>query len=297
MAVGRFAPSPSGPLHVGNLRTALVAWLFARASGSRFLLRIEDLDPVASRPEHEAGQRADLQALGLDWDEPVVRQSARRDRHEAALAELEAQGRTYPCYCSRREVREASAAPHVLPGSYPGTCRALTAAARREREAAGRPAALRLRADGERVTIVDRLAGPITRPSDDIVLRRNDGVPAYHVAVVVDDADQGVEEVVRGDDLLGATPSQAHLLDLLGLPRPAWAHVPLVLGPDGQRLAKRHGAVTLADLADLGITPVVVLHRLVASLGLASSGREVDLTEVASRFDPEHLPRHPWVWR
>jgi glutamyl-tRNA synthetase len=297
MAVGRFAPSPSGPLHVGNLRTALVAWLFARSAGSRFLLRIEDLDPVASRPEHEAGQLADLRAVGLDWDEPVVRQSARRERHEVALAELEAQGRTYPCYCSRREVREASAAPHVRPGSYPGTCRALTAGERRAREVAGRPAALRLRADGERVTIVDRLAGPITRPSDDIVLRRNDGVPAYHVAVVVDDADQGVEEVVRGDDLLDATPSQAHLLDLLGLPRPAWAHVPLVLGSDGERLAKRHGAVTLAELADLGITPEVVLQRLAASLGLVSPERAVDLTELVSGFDPGRLPRHPWVWR
>jgi glutamyl-tRNA synthetase len=297
MADGRFAPSPTGPLHLGNLRTALAAWLFARSAGSRFLVRVEDLDPVASRPEHEAGQLADLAALGLDWDPPVVRQSERRDRHEAALTALEAAGLTYPCYCTRREVREASAAPHVLPGSYPGTCRALTAGERRAREVAGRPAALRLRADGERVTIVDRLAGPITRPSDDIVLRRNDGVPAYHVAVVVDDADQGVEEVVRGDDLLDATPSQAHLLDLLGLPRPAWAHVPLVLGADGQRLAKRHGAVTLTDLAALGIDPATVLQRLVASLDLAPPDRPVDLEDLAARFDPARLHRHPWVWR
>jgi len=296
MAVGRFAPSPSGPLHVGNLRTALVAWLFARSAGSRFALRIEDLDPVASRAEHEAGQLADLQALGLDWDGPVVRQSTRRHRHEEALAHLAAEGRTYPCYCSRREVREASAAAHVVVGTYPGTCRELSTAARRKREVAGRPAALRLRTDGVPVTIVDRLAGPVTRASDDIVLRRNDGVPAYHVAVVIDDADQGVEEVVRGDDLLDATPSQALLLDLLGLTRPAWAHVPLVLGADGERLAKRHGAVTLADLAAGGVPPAAVLQRLIASLGMPGPGDPLDLVGLAARFDPAQLPRGAWRW-
>lgn len=296
MAVGRFAPSPTGPLHVGNLRTALVAWLFARAAGSRFVLRVDDLDPVASRPEHERGQLADLGALGLDWDGPVVRQSERRPRHEAALARLEALGLTYPCFCSRREVREASAAPHVEPGTYPGTCRQLDGAGRRARAAEGRPAALRLRADGRAVTIVDRLVGAVTRPADDIVLRRNDGVPAYNLAVVVDDVDQGVEEVVRGDDLLSATPSQAHLLDLLGLPRPAWAHVPLVVGADGQRLAKRHGAITLAELATAGMAPSDLLARLAASLGLAEAGEPVAPHDLVARFDPERLPRGPWVW-
>ena len=155
-------------------------------------------------------------------------------------------GLTYPCFCSRREIREASAAPHAPPGRVPGHLpRPHRRARSPQREAEGRPAALRLRGGGEPITIVDRLRGAVTRPADDIVLRRNDGVPAYHVAVVVDDDDQGVEEVVRADDLLDATPSQAHLLDLLGRPRPTWAHVPLVLGPDGQRLAKRHGSVTL----------------------------------------------------
>jgi glutamyl-tRNA synthetase len=295
VAVGRFAPSPSGPLHVGNLRTALLAWLFARAAGSRFLVRIEDLDPATSSPEHEAGQLADLTALGLDWDPPVVRQSGQRAAHEAALASLEEQGLTYPCFCSRREVREASAAPHVLPGAYPGTCRHLSADEAAARAASGRPAALRLRASGAPVTIVDRVRGPITRPTGDIVLRRNDGVPAYHVAVVVDDDDEGVEEVVRGDDLLDATPSQAHLLDLLGRPRPAWAHVPLVLGPDGDRLAKRHGAVTLADLARAGIGPDEVRSRLAVSLDLAAPGEAVDCTTLRDRFDPEALPTDPWV--
>ena len=295
MAVGRFAPSPSGVLHLGNLRTALLAWLFARAEGSRFLLRVEDLDPGTSSAEHEAGQIADLVALGLDWDEPVVWQSKRRSAHEAALTVLSARGLTYPCYCSRREVREASAAPHVLPGTYPGTCRLLSADEAAARSVTGRPAALRLRASGEPVSIVDRLRGAVTRPADDIVLRRNDGVPAYHVAVVVDDADQGVEEVVRGDDLLDATPSQAHLLDLLDLPRPVWAHVPLVLGPDGDRLAKRHGAVTLADLAVVGLDADGVRSRLAVSLGLAADGEAVTMAQLLERFDPTAVPTVPWV--
>lgn len=295
MAVGRFAPSPSGALHLGNLRTALLAWLFARHAGSRFVLRIEDLDPATSRAEHEAGQLADLAALGLDWDGPVMRQSERRAAHEAALADLVARGLTYPCFCSRREVREASAAPHVLPGTYPGTCRDLGPDEVAAREASGRPAALRLRASGEAVTIVDRLRGSVTRPADDIVLRRNDGVPAYHVAVVVDDAAQGVEEVVRGDDLLDATPSQAHLLDLLGLPRPAWAHVPLVLGADGDRLAKRHGAVTLADLAAVGVDADQVRARLAASLALAGPDEAVTMAQLRDRFDPATVPITPWV--
>ena len=233
--------------------------------------------------------------MGIDWDGPIVRQSARRAAHEAALADLEARGLTYPCVCSRREVREASEAPHVLPGTYPGTCRDLSADEVAGRVASGRPAALRLRASGEPVTIVDRLRGPVTRPADDIVLRRNDGVPAYHVAVVVDDADQGVEEVVRGDDLLDATPSQAHLLDLLGRARPTWAHVPLVLGPDGQRLAKRHGAVTLADLAARGVSGDAVRSRLAVSLELAVPGEPVSMAELLERFDPAALPTGPWV--
>jgi glutamyl-tRNA synthetase len=297
MAIGRYAPSPTGPLHVGNLRTALVAWLFARSAGSRFLLRVEDLDPTTSDPAHEAGQLADLQALGVDWDGPVVRQSARRSEHEAALRRLVEAGLTYPCYCSRREVREASSAPHVAPGTYPGTCRDLEAAGRRRREQEGRPAALRLRAHGEEVTIVDRLHGVVTARTDDIVLRRNDGVPAYHLAVVVDDHDQGVEEVVRADDLLAVTPSQAHLLDLLGRPRPTWAHVPLVLGPDGQRLAKRHGAVTLADLRAEGHGPTDVLRGLARSLDLPRAADATTATDLLDGFEPTRLPRSPWVWQ
>jgi glutamyl-tRNA synthetase len=295
MATGRFAPSPTGALHLGSLRTALVAWLFARSAGSRFLLRVEDLDPATSSSEHEAQQLADLAALGLDWDGPVVRQSDRREAHEAALAELVERGLTFPCFCSRRDVREASAAPHARPGAYPGTCRELTTAEVAVREAEGRPAALRLRGGGAPITIVDGLHGQVTLPVDDIVLRRNNGVPAYHVAVVVDDDDQGVEEVVRGDDLLESTPSQAHLLDLLGRPRPAWAHVPLVLGSDGARLAKRHGSVTITDLAAQGVDVHAVRSQLAVSLGLAEPGEPVTMAQLVERFDPGALPSEPWV--
>ncbi|MFP5254507.1 MAG: tRNA glutamyl-Q(34) synthetase GluQRS [Acidimicrobiia bacterium] len=296
MATGRFAPTPSADLHVGNLRTALLAWLFARSAGSRFLVRVEDLDPRPGSRAVAERQLADLRALGLDWDGPVTYQSDHRARHEEALAALVSAGLTFPCYCTRREVREAAAAPHAPTGAYPGTCRDLTARERAAHEAAGRPAALRLRSDGRAVTVHDRLRGPVTAVVDDIVLRRNDGVPAYHLAVVVDDHDQGVEEVVRGDDLLEATPSQAHLCDRLGLPRPTWAHVPLVLGPDGRRLAKRHGAVTLADLAVEGLGAADVLLRLAASLGLSEPGVPPVLDDLVARFDPDRLPREPWVF-
>ncbi len=289
---GRFAPSPSGPLHLGNLRTALLAWLLARSAGARFLVRVEDLDPGRSRREHEQRQLADLAAVGLDWDGPVVRQSERRERHRAALDELRADGRVYPCWCTRAEIREASSAAHgPLPeGAYPGTCRRLTAAERAERERSGRPPALRLDAGGEQVAIVDRLHGSVEAVVDDLVLWRNDDTPAYNLAVVVDDADQGIGEVVRGDDLLETTPRQVLLQRLLGLPEPAYAHVPLVLGPDGARLAKRHGAVTLADRAARGETPADVLAWMARSLGLAQAGEPIDLPLLLARFDPAALP-------
>ncbi|HEX7131629.1 MAG TPA: tRNA glutamyl-Q(34) synthetase GluQRS [Iamia sp.] len=290
MAVGRFAPSPSGPLHLGNLRTALLAWWAARGAGSPFLLRVEDLDP-SSRPEHEAGHLADLRALGLDWDGPPVRQSERRDLYTDALDRLVAAGLTYPCYCTRREIREAVRAPHAPPDAYPGTCRRLTEPERRAREADGRPPALRLRSPGEEVVVVDALHGQVRGLVDDVVLRRNDGLPAYNLVVVVDDAAQGIEEVVRGDDLLPSTPRQAHLAGVLGLDLPAYLHVPLVLGPDGARLAKRHGAVTLADAVAGGVAPAVVRARLAASVGLPDPGADppplvrTDLPTTATVWD------------
>ncbi|MCU1453811.1 MAG: putative aminoacyl-tRNA synthetase [Acidimicrobiales bacterium] len=297
MPAGRFAPSPTGALHLGNLRTALLAWLFARSAGSRFLLRMEDLDQVTASRAHEADQQRDLAALGLDWDGEVVRQSERFDRYEAAIRRLDQLGLTYPCYCSRREVREAAAAPHDGPvpdGAYPGTCRDLSARERRAREAAGRRPALRLRAEGVSVAFTDRLHGRAEGVVDDVVLRRNDGVPAYNLAVVVDDAAQGVAEVVRADDLLTSTPRQLHLARLLDLALPSHAHVPLVLEPSGARLAKRDGAVTLADRRRRGQDAAAVRSWLAASLGLAEPGEPVTPQNLVARFDPARLPREPW---
>jgi glutamyl-tRNA synthetase len=297
MADGRFAPSPTGDLHLGNLRTALVAWLFARSSGGRFLVRMEDLDRVTSSPEHERRQLADLAALGLDWDGEVVRQSERFDRYDTAIDRLTAAGLTYACYCSRREIREAAEAPHgPLPdGAYPGTCRRLTPTERADIEATGRRPAVRLASDGRSLPFTDRLRGPTVGAVDDVVLRRRDGVPAYNLAVVVDDAAQGVDEVVRGDDLLTSTARQLHLARLLDLTEPSYAHVPLVLGPDGQRLAKRHGAVTLADLRAAGQSTTAVLGRLGTSLGLGGPDRSTTVDRLLARFDPERLPTEPWV--
>src|SRR5579875_3776041 len=291
--VGRFAPSPTGPLHLGSLRTALVAWLCARAAGSRFLVRIEDLDPQRSRREWEEDQLGDLRALGIDWDGTPVRQSARHALYEAALEDLRQAGRLYPCFCTRAEIRAAASAPHGdLPeGAYPGTCRAIPPAERRARLAAGERHALRVDAGGLRISYEDALLGPQSMRVDDFVVRRADGVPAYQLAVVVDDAAQGVEQVVRGADLAESTPRQLLLAGWLGLPVPAYAHVGLVLGPDGARLAKRHGAATLADRHE---PPSATLGLLAHSLGLACDRERVGAAgELLGEFDPAALPRGP----
>lgn len=292
---GRFAPSPTGPLHLGSLRTALVAWLFARSRGARFLVRVEDLDPQRSRPEWERHQLADLRALGLDWDGPIVRQSERIEMYAEALGRLEAMGRLYPCFCTRAEIRQAASAPHgPLPaGAYPGTCLRLTDGERAQRIASGRPHALRVRAEGERITFVDGIHGEYRAAVDDFVVRRTDGVHAYQLAVVVDDADQRIGEVVRGDDLLDSTPRQIMLARLLGVPIPSHAHVPLVIGHDGARLAKRHIRSTIADR---GEPPSATLAWLAQSLGLAAGRERVHSpSELLEEFDPARLPREPVV--
>ncbi|MGB0113332.1 MAG: tRNA glutamyl-Q(34) synthetase GluQRS [Ilumatobacteraceae bacterium] len=293
---GRFAPSPTGDLHLGNLRTAAVAWLSAMSQGLDFLVRMEDLDRHQSSLEHERSQLADLAAIGVTWTGEVVRQSDRFARYDAAIAVLEARGLVYECFCSRREIREevaaAASAPHGPPGSYPGTCRDLGEAERAARQASGRRPALRLRSDGRTVGFVDQVAGPFEGVVDDVVLRRNDGVPAYNLAVVVDDAAQGVTEVVRGDDLLESTPRQIHLQDLLGLPRPSYLHVPLVLDDDGERLAKRKGdPTTLAELAVDDVSPSAVVEWIARSLDLADAEESVQLAALVPRFDVARLPR------
>ena len=282
---GRFAPSPSGDLHVGNLRTALLAWLCARRTGRDVLLRVEDLDRV--RAGAEARQLSDLAAIGLDWDGAVVRQSERARLYDAALASLAGRGLVFECFCTRREVLEAPSAPHAPPGAYPGTCRDLTAAERDERRRE-RPAALRLRADVATFTVQDALHGAHEGVVDDVVLRRGDGAVAYNLAVVVDDAQQGVDQVVRGDDLLSSAPRQAYLATLLGAVPPTYVHVPLAVNADGRRLAKRDGAVTRSELAERGVD---VFAMIAASLGLEGSTPR----ELLTTFDVDRIPREPWV--
>lgn len=290
-ADGRFAPSPTGPLHLGSLRTALAAWLMARSQGARFLVRIEDLDPQRSRREFEELQLADLRALGIDWDEPPVRQSERTHLYDDALARLRASGRLYPCFCTRAEIREAASAPHgELPeGSYPGTCARLPEAESRRRIQAGERHALRIRAGSERIEFADRLLGARSAVVDDFVVVRADGVHAYQLAVVVDDAAQGIGEVVRGADLAESTPRQILLQRLLGLPTPRYAHIPLVLGPSGARLAKRDGGATLHDRGEpVAVTLAVLAH----SLGLAAARDCVrSAAELVAGFDPMAIPR------
>jgi glutamyl-tRNA synthetase len=293
---GRFAPSPTGPLHLGNLRTALVAWLMARHRAGAFIVRMEDLDRVTSSPAHEADQLASLRSIGLDWDGDVVRQSDRFDLYREAIGRLQSRDLVYECYCTRREIRLAAEAPQGSDpeGKYPGTCRHLTDQDRRSLQSAGRRPALRLMSDGREESFVDAFRGTNTGRVDDFVVQRNDGVPAYNLAVVVDDATQGVTEVVRGDDLLASTPRQIMLHRLLDLPVPRYAHVPLVLAPDGSRLAKRHGAVTLDDLARRGRSPGEVCARLAASLGIDVGGGAVMATELVDLFDPQRVPSVPW---
>lgn len=286
---GRFAPSPSGELHVGNLRTAILAWLFARSTGRGFLLRVEDLDRIRSGAE--ALQLRDLEAIGLTWDGEPVRQTARGLLYLSAIDRLQAAGLTYECFCTRREIQEAPSAPHAPQGAYPGTCRNLDAA-ELEFKRSTRPAAIRLRAGVGEFTVQDVLHGTYTGVVDDFVLRRNDGVTAYNLAVVVDDAAQGIDQVVRGDDLLSSTPRQAYLASLLHIPVPEYAHVPLVVNHDGARLAKRDGAVTLGDLAAAGLPEAAVRDRLLESLGLPGG----TLAEALAEFRPERVPRGPWVW-
>lgn len=291
MSAGRYAPSPTGTFHLGNLRTAVAAALFARSQGSPLYLRWDDLDHT-SAAHHEASQRSDLAALGLHFDEPEMRQSDRLDVYRDVIADLRARGLTYPCWCSRREIREAVAAPHGSTVAYPGTCRDLSRSAIAEREQQGRSPALRLRSDRSEEVIQDRYRGTVTGPVDDLVLQRGDGTPAYNLVVVIDDAAQGVEEVVRGDDLLDSTPRQAQMHRVLHLDPPRWTHVSLVVDRNGDRLAKRDGSSGLARWIELGGTPGSLLAAIGLTLGI-DTGSEASFPELLRGFDPERLPLAP----
>ena len=294
--IGRFAPSPTGPLHVGNLRTAVIAWLCAQQQDGELLLRFEDLDRMNSKPEHEARQVSELAELGITFGPNVIRQSERFDLYRDVVEQLGQQDLVYSCYCTRREILESTQAPHgpSIEGAYAGTCRNLSASDRSEREQSGRPPAWRLRSNNEEYIVDDVVTGPTPTVIDDMVLLRNDGVPAYNLAVVVDDAEQGVTQVVRGDDLLLGTGRHLHLQKLLGYSTPQYVHVPLVVGPDGERLAKRHGAVTLEDLNQRGIDGREVLGELARSIGI-DVDRPNGVSELLAGFSLNRLPRSPWT--
>lgn len=288
MGVGRFAPSPTGQLHLGNLRTATLAWLFAKSTDRQCLLRVEDLDRVRSGAEEQ--QLSELAAIGLEFDSPLVRQSERLPVYLDAIQSLRDKDLLFECFCTRKDISEAASAPHAAPGAYPGTCRNLSPEERAEK-AKERPAALRLRAAVAQFTVHDVIFGQYTGVVDDFVLLRNDGSPAYNLAVVVDDGAYGIDQVVRGDDLLSSAPRQAYLAQLLGMPIPTYAHVPLALNSQGQRLAKRDGAVTLEDLSEKGVNGAQIRAYLLESLGLPGTSLQAALDS----FNPDDLPREPWV--
>ncbi|HEX8698133.1 MAG TPA: tRNA glutamyl-Q(34) synthetase GluQRS [Myxococcaceae bacterium] len=295
---GRFAPSPTGRLHLGNARSALLGWLQARAAGGQFLLRVEDLDRARCRPQYVDDLMRDMEWLGLTWDEPLLFQSARDEVYREALGRLEQEERVYPCFCTRAEIARAASAPHGLSEEgprYPGTCARLSSAERAERSRTRTPA-YRFRAPPGEVRFVDGLQGPyaqdVAEVVGDFVVRRNDGVASYQLAVVVDDAATHITHVLRGDDLLSSTPRQIQLYTALRLPAPAFFHVPLVMGEDGKRLAKREGAFALAELRERGLPAERVLGLLAAWSGLGD-GSPVALEELMKRFRPEQLPRAP----
>ncbi len=290
---GRFAPSPTGELHLGNARTALLSWLWARAAGGSYLLRVEDLDAPRVRPGLAEQQLDELRWLGLDWDGEPVRQSTRADAYDAAIARLGEH--VYECFCSRAEIAAASAphAPSDEGPRYPGTCRALTRAEREERRRIRAPA-LRLRVPDGAIAFEDELAGPqsfdVQAQVGDFVLRRADGVHAYQLAVVVDDAESRVTQVLRGADLLPSTARQLILYQLLGCPAPRWAHAPLVLSASGERLAKRDRSASLAALRAGGQDPAAVVARLARISGLQPLGSP---RELLAGFTLAMVPRAP----
>lgn len=308
---GRFAPSPTGELHLGNIWTALLAWLQVRQAGGAFVLRIEDLDPDRSRSELVRQQIDDLQWLGLDWDEgsdiggpyaPYV-QSQRTGYYTAALEQLVAEGRVYPCYCTRAEVRAAASAPHGAEGQgdYPGTCRDLTPVEQQERAVRGRRPSLRIRMP-DRPTLIhfdDLCQGSVSEDlatgAADFVLRRADGVHAYQLAVVVDDGMMGMTHVIRGADLLSSTARQVWLHRLLGYAAPRFGHVPLLLGSDGHRLSKRHAALSIARLRAAGIRPEQIIGALAYRAGLTVREEPAMPRDLVGLLNLGRLTREPII--
>ncbi|HEY1376893.1 MAG TPA: tRNA glutamyl-Q(34) synthetase GluQRS, partial [Gemmataceae bacterium] len=302
--VTRLAPSPTGAQHLGNARTYLVAWLLARQGGGRVVLRVEDIDSPRVKPGAAEQALADLRWLGLDWDAGPVVQTERLSLYEAALDQLKARELVYPCTCTRSDVEQAASAPH-RPASgypdgadvvYPGTCshRSVADAA----ALAGRPFAWRFRA-ADVPAYDDLFRGPVQLGRDDIggdfVVWKSQGTPAYQLAVVVDDADNGVTVVIRGDDLVSSTPRQLLLYRALGLTPPAFAHVPLVVGPDGRRLAKRHGDTRLSSLRAAGVRAEQIVGLLAWSCGWQPEPTPLAAADLVPRFQLAAIPPRPFV--
>lgn len=298
---GRFAPTPSGRMHLGNVFSALMAWLSVRSAGGTLVLRIEDLDPRAQRREVADLLMRDLEWLGLTWDEGPYFQSERTRLYEEAVASLARRGLTYPCFCTRAELHAASA-PHASDGTYlyQGTCRDLSAQEVARRAAVRQPAT-RLRvpaADDPAGTISwsDLAFGPQTevlaQECGDFLVRRSDGIFAYQLAVVVDDCLMGVNQVVRGRDLLGSSARQAYLARLLGHEAPTFGHVPLLVAPDGRRLSKRDHDLDLGVIRQNGIAPQKIVGSLAAAAGLADPGCEASPEELVGSFSWQRLAQH-----
>ncbi|WP_130810416.1 tRNA glutamyl-Q(34) synthetase GluQRS [Olsenella sp. Marseille-P4559] len=299
--VGRFAPTPSGRMHLGNVFSALMAWLSARNAGGSMALRIEDLDPRAQGRSTAELLMEDLSWLGLDWDEGPYFQSKRGDLYSAAIGRLSSRGLTYPCFCTRSELHAATA-PHASDGTYvyQGTCRNLSPD-EIVRKSRLRPPATRLRVPHENdptgtISFDDLVYGRHTEvlahECGDFLVRRSDGVVAYQLAVVVDDALMGVTQVVRGHDLLGSVPRQIYLQRLLGFPTPSYAHVPLLINPDGRRLSKRDHDLDLGIIRESGYSSHQVVGFLASLVGLAERDEEISADELVPRFSWNALRGH-----
>lgn len=296
--VGRLAPSPTGHLHLGHARSFLLAWWHARARGGRIVLRFEDLDGERARPEHVDVALRDLEWLGLDWDGEPLLQSTGTERLMAVVERLLREGRAYPCTCSRGDIRTAHSAPQAGTGEirYPGTCRGRFASVEEARAKTGREPGVRfVVAPGER-TVPDRFAGPFVcnpeQEAGDFLIARRGGSPAYQLAVVVDDLHAGVNEVVRGDDLLPSAARQMALLEALGEPAPDYYHVPLVCDAQGRRLAKREADLSLAELRAEGVDPRAIVEWVARSAGYGDVERPL-AADLLADFDLNRVPREP----
>lgn len=294
--IGRFAPTPSGRMHLGNVFSALMAWVSVRSQNGSFILRIEDLDIRAHNPQYTSLLLDDLQWLGLTWDRGPFFQSKRTELYQDALLKLKQQELLYPCFCSRADLHAAQA-PHASDGAYvyAGTCRSLSKSECEELSKHKIPAT-RIRVPNKTYAFEDRVYGPtsqnLAESCGDFIVQRADGVFAYQLAVVVDDADMDITEVVRGSDLLSSTPRQLYLQDMLGLSHPTYAHLPLLVAPDGRRLSKRNHDLDLGVLRSQGKTPEEILGFLAYCVGLAEENEPLSAVQIANRFSWETLRAH-----